>query len=669
MALGHRLETLHDGLTTFRDGQPVPMPLQRTLIDVAINSGLATVRTRRQFLNAEEAPIEAVMTFPVGFDSVLCGLTATIDGRRLVAVAQEQVAARETYEAGLDEGRLSILHEELLRGIHMLSVGAIPPGAEVEVELEQVVPLSNAGGVPFLRLPMTTGQIYGASPFLPSDDLVTSGAVRHEAVLTVSVDQGEAMLDGKPMLPGEALEIQLDHAIELRIENGVFGQVTGRAADGRAVTLSMTPIRPESGPLDLHVLVDRSGSTNGSIRSGACSIWEAMRDGLSEVFEELQSEDRIALWQFDTSPQFLGQAEGSRGAELLSRLEAPQGGTELADAIRAALDAGAKDVLVLTDGETWAHMVEDLQECGARITAILAGPDSLDANIGHLCALTGGQVFFAPGRDVASALRSALAALRQRLAATEGAVGVRGPDCVRTFRGGVQIDAIWTAETAEDDATTGDSFGRFAAAVSLPLLRGSAASAWARAHSLCTHMTSLVLVDEDGNPNDGLARVRKIPLMEASDCQFGAAYVAPRASPSRPKPQAYARLRSAIGGNPLSKNAVPSSRFGLGLIQHAERKSSDAISIFGSVAWDLWGDAFLTGNFSALTDEQHSEVRRLARKIADDERYSPDTAKATTKPVVLALGLIAKKLNTRVSSRFAKKALKNAPQWILESLT
>ncbi len=144
MTLGHRLETLNEGMSTFRNGTPVPMPLLRTNTDVVIRSGLATVRTVRSFRNAEDAPIEAVMTFPVGFDAVLCGLVATIGGRRLVAVAREQVVARETYEAGLDEGRLSILHEELLRGIHMLSVGAIPPGAEVAVELEQVVPLSDA---------------------------------------------------------------------------------------------------------------------------------------------------------------------------------------------------------------------------------------------------------------------------------------------------------------------------------------------------------------------------------------------------------------------------------------------------------------------------------------------------------------------------------------------
>lgn len=669
-ALGHRLETLQDGLTTFRDGSPAPMPLQRTTINVVIRSGLATVRTTRLFRNAEDAPIEAVMTFPVGFDAVLCGLVATIDGRRLIAVAREQSEARETYEAGLDEGRLSILHEELLRGIHMLSVGAIPPGAEVEVELEQVVPLSDVDGTPFLRLPMTTGQIYGASPFLPSDDLVTSGAVHHEAVLTVDVDEGEAVLDGRRVAPGEALEILLDHAIELRIQNGVFGQVIGHASDGRAVTLTMSPVRRESGALDLHVLVDRSGSTNGSIRGGGCSIWEAMRDGLSEVFEELQNEDRITLWQFDTSPQFIGQAEGARSAGLIARLEPPQGGTELADAIRAALDAKAEDLLVLTDGETWVNMVDNLKGCGARISAILAGPHSLDANIGHLCALTGGQVFFAPGRDMASALRSALAVLRQKRTATEGAVGVGGPDHIRAVRGGVQIDATWTSETPKNDARTADSFGRFAAALLLPLLDGPAATTWARAHTLCTHSTSLVLVDEDGGLTGGLARVRKVPLMAVPDRLFSAEYVAPRVARSSPTPEAYTRLRGAVVRPQPEASPPRPKRLGVmeRLFNRAERELPEPVGIFRRVAWDFFGDAFLAGDLRSLNEDQRLAVNQLARQIADDERHLPGSVNLLIDEQVLALGLIALKLGTRVSRRFARKALKKAPRWVLEVL-
>ena len=87
-ALGHRLDTLHDGLTTFRNGEPAPMPLLHTEIGVRILAGLAIVRTTRKFSNAEETPIEAILTFPVGFDATVTELAATIDGRRMLGVAK-----------------------------------------------------------------------------------------------------------------------------------------------------------------------------------------------------------------------------------------------------------------------------------------------------------------------------------------------------------------------------------------------------------------------------------------------------------------------------------------------------------------------------------------------------------------------------------------------------
>ena len=51
-ALGHRLETLNDGLTTFVNGERVPMPLIGTDIHVDVLAGAATVKTTRRFRNA-----------------------------------------------------------------------------------------------------------------------------------------------------------------------------------------------------------------------------------------------------------------------------------------------------------------------------------------------------------------------------------------------------------------------------------------------------------------------------------------------------------------------------------------------------------------------------------------------------------------------------------------
>lgn len=707
-ALGHRLETLQDGLTTFRNGVQAPMPLLRTEIDIRVMAGLAIVRTNRSFRNAEDAPIEAILTFPVGFDAVVTALAATIDGRRMLGVAKEKSEARITYEAALDEGRLSVLHEEALRGIHVLSVGALPPSAEVAIELEQVIPLTNSGGTPFLRLPMTAGQVYGTSPLLPADDLVTAQGVHHKAVLSVTTDAGQAVLGGQILEPDAQTTVILDRAIELRIEGGAFSTLKGRSADGHVVEVSLSADAAAEQPLDLHVLVDRSGSTGSPVRENRMSIWDAMRSGLLAEFARLGAKDRITFWQFDDQCQCLGSAKGTSALRMAERLVRPGGGTELAGAIRAALGKGARDLLVLTDGQTWAHMVEELKSEGPRVSAILVGPNSLDANIGHLCAITGGQVLFAPGSDVASSLRSAFHTLRNPARAVEGEVSSDAPAWLTAMRGGVSIGVTWDQTDEPDGDAVEYAIGRFAAALALPLLATAASEAWSRKHSLCTHATSLVLVDAVGEAVEGFSQMRKIPLMDGDDgliaspgsrsicAPLVSAMPAPTNSAhhgivdamSADAPSVHDRLADSIpivlhkvaspqtarhAQNRLSyaPSAKPLSPAKIGLLTRLlavlkRRKVRTLEQIFANFRWDAFGDQLIKGNFDCLTKEQSEAVEQCEMRIL---RHCFEGGHEDTLPSglnVVALGMIARKINNRLAERFAKRALKGAPVWLTE---
>ena len=595
----------------------------------------------------------------------------------------------------MDKGKLSVLHEEVLRGIHILSVGAVPPGAELLVELEQTVPLADIGGVPFLRLPMTTGHLYGTSPLLPSDDLVIAD-VRYFAALSVTVDVGRAILQGQTLAPEQTLEIVLDRAVELRIEGGSFGKLAGIAADGRFVSLTLDQLVAGEAPLDLHVIVDRSGSTNSSVRDGTASIWQAMRDGLAAELASMRATDRVTLWQFDSECKLLGAARGPACAKLVEKLEGPRGGTELSGAIRAALEKGARDVLVLTDGQTWAHMVEELKGEAPRISAILAGPSSLDANIGHLCALTGGQVLYAPGRDVGSALRSAFAALRQVGSSVQGQVTELGPTKLTAIRGGVRLIAEWSAE---EQVETADrlAIGRFTAALALPLLPAEQAEAFARAHSLCTHMTSLVLVDDAGEATEGLSQMRKVPLMASMSSERAIVHSMPpvmypldRAAFSAPRPRimsASAPTTKALAHFQASTMAR-TPRFGIGLNkQHAaqqvtskvptqnlaqrtldwlrRRGNGSNVTPFDDFPWDAHGDALLAGDLQMLSSEQMAVVERLAQRVHAAKLTKGNLVGSIGDERIIALGLIAERSKDRVAKRFARRALKNAPPWIM----
>lgn len=682
LALGHRLETLQDGLTTFCNGVAVPMPLTQTRLDIQIVAGLAMVKRSSLFRNTEDMPIEAVMTFPVGFDAVVTGLSATINGRRLIGTAKEKAEARAVYEAALDEGKLSVLHEEALRGIHVLSVGALPAGAEVEVVLEQTLALTDVGGTPFLRLPMTAGHIYGTSPLLPSDDLVTAAGVQHLAKLRVSLDQGQAILPDSSILAlNEDLEIVLDRAVELRCQGSSFGKLVGQSANGRLVELNLAKQAGSDAALDLHVIVDRSGSTGDLVHEGDITISEAMRDGLIQEFAKLGSQDKINLWQFDNQCQHLGAASGAGAVALAQQLEGPSGGTELAGAIETALQKGAKDILVLTDGQTWAHMVEDLKGKAVRISAILVGPSSLDANIGHLCALTSGQVLYCPGRDVASSLQSAFAGLRVSGEPITGKASESGPQTLTCRRGGVTIRADWMQEaTSIENPDRARSVGRYAAALALPLLSDVAAEAWARAHSLCTHMSSLVLVDEAGEVSQGFSQMRKVPMMEARMADVGL---------SRPRAIGEPLMRSTDASGSMDSYYPPESvnrvlprpsyestpapekpNQGIGSIAKIIARhltaapDQDRFQIFAGFAWDRFGDDLLAHDLRTLTPTQIEVLQGLEDQLVAAAKTQGNAALENGQATIFALGLIAQSQGGRLASRFARRALKDAPDWV-----
>ena len=156
--------SITDPLSSFQAGAVVTgtetvMPLLATEIAVVIEGGLAEVTTRRVFSNPCSSSIEASITLPVPVDAVVLGLRAELDGRTLVGVARMRAAARDQFEQAIDDGKTAVLHEELIRGIHRISVGHVPPGKEVMVETVYAQSLTYAGGPARLRIPVTVGDV------------------------------------------------------------------------------------------------------------------------------------------------------------------------------------------------------------------------------------------------------------------------------------------------------------------------------------------------------------------------------------------------------------------------------------------------------------------------------------------------------------------------------
>ena len=572
MVFGHLLEELNDGVTVFRDGDGKPMPLSSTAIDVSIQSGLAIVVTTRIFANVEDVPIEAVLTMPVGFNAVVTGLSAKIDGRSLRAVAKGKTAARTSYEGAIDQGKMAILHEEVLRGIHVLSVGQLAPRKEVSVELRTVMPLAAAENGLLLRLPMTTGQLYGVSPLQPADDLITSASVQHVASLRVHSDSGVPHLIGFGSLAdGHAIDVLMNKSVEIEIAGGAMGTLLGVSASGRQVRLDLRREPSGENSLKLAILIDRSGSTGSSVGTDGQTVLSAIQGGLVKSLKNVTDEDLIAIWQFDDSCQRLGTGRGAEILQILKRLQQPGGGTRLGEAINAVARTGAQDILVLTDGQTWDQLSPQVEGNNVRVSAVLVGRASLDANIGHFCAATGGNLFYTPDADVEKSVSVALSQMRSFC--TERQLETEGSDLVRVVQtlGGVTVSAQWSDAMAMGAA---DDIGRYAAALCLGQLDDAAAERLAVMEGLCSNVTSLVLIDEAGALSEGISETRKIPLMDADDDGQLGDFIKDR--------NAILPMARASASYSASESRAPRMRFGISSLLPARNAPTPSVPSGGT---------------------------------------------------------------------------------------
>jgi hypothetical protein len=636
-------------------------------IAIEVNQGLAIVTTMRSFRNDEAVPIEAVLTFPVPFDAMMTGLRAVIDGRTLSAKAQPKAQARRSYEDALDRGKTAVLHEEALRGVHVLSVGQLGPGKSVDVAAELAMPLSLIDGVPFLRIPMTVGQLYGASPLLPSDDFTINENALQNAELSVHADSGSpVLLDGRAL--GEtATTVPLDRAIEISVPGASFGTSKGRDANGRLVRLTLSPAWRGKRRLEASILFDRSGSTGSIVsadgnqfesRPAGTTVWDAMKTGLAKVFSEMSPSDRVKLWQFDNACESLGSADGAKATALLSRLGPPAGGTELGAAIDTVLAAGGRDILVLTDGQTWASEVHVAASRGCRISAVLVGPGSLDAMMGHLASLTGGQVFAAKGRDVGAAVRSAISSMRSPAVPLAGWICQGQPVTVSTVRGGVHIKAVWaTGHTGH----AADGIGRYSASLALPLLDEQQATKLAVEHGLCSHLTSLMLVDEDGDAVDGVPEMRKISLAFPAEERLAYSMDSFRCFRDVSALKMVGYDRDEFAAELHERASRPDWQHALQASTKLDLPALSESNVASKIEWDRLANDLLAGDLSGLTDLQRRTVKSLAQS---KEVVDLSTAMGVD-PLQIATALLAETVQSRTPQRLARRMLRNAPASLL----
>jgi hypothetical protein len=641
-------------------GRPLhPIPLVSTALDVEIDAGLALVETRRLFRNDEAVGIEATLTFPVPVGAVLFSLRARIGDRILTARAKAREEARETYEAAVDAGRTAVLHEELLRGCHMLSVAHIPPGTEVEVTTLWTATLSCIGDRGLLRIPLTVGDVYGDSGLPESDELSLGAPVAEVALRARSRDGALTLLGGR--LEADRAVARSDAPIELAVTGWKPRTLRGAGARGEDVALGIAPAGPGSLTLDGAILLDRSSSMEAAACFGrrAITTHQAAVAALAEIGRDLRDDDAVDLWEFSDAPSPVGSGPrdllpaSARFRAGLDRLSAPGGGTEIGRALEAVLAARpCRDILVVTDGRSHALDVHALARSGRRISAVLIGEDSFEARIGHLAALTGGALFIAPQDDVAGAIRAAVGFLRT---ASEPA-RTRAPGAFQTLRGGARIEVRRGAPAP----TPSDAFARAVAAMAawleLPALPEPEAARLAEAEGLVTHLTSLVLVDETGPVQDALPATRRIPLALPRIMRMEAAV---RAAPQTFEATSRERIRQ-IEAQALRKLKPSRTRHLRSFLDDPRPIPTTAPDLWRALVDALEGLDWsqLPASVTALDAAPLRPHAALIRELARTPLVAELAAEAGLDPLALVLALLAAQApGERHAARIARALL------------
>ena len=214
--------------------------------------------------------------------------------------------ALETYEDAISEGKTAVLHEELLRGVHALSVGNLAPGAMIEVTTRWADALrSSWTSCGRLRIPMTVGDVYGISP-LPETDELTHGDGLKSASLSIRPGAGGIRLaTGTLHASHDGVLVSAARAnapIDIEFEGWKPGVLTSKAWDGRDVSLDIEAAEAGKKPVHAAVLVDHSGSMASRCEGDSghyVSRHEAVSRGLHALTTELRETDRISLREFD----------------------------------------------------------------------------------------------------------------------------------------------------------------------------------------------------------------------------------------------------------------------------------------------------------------------------------------------------------------------------------
>lgn len=384
------------------------LPLREMQLRGEILGLVFACKLTQTFQNSYSQPLEAVYIFPLPARSAVSSFVMETASRRVEGVLQERGAARQAYAQAVASGKQAALAEEERAEVFTITVGNIPPGESVRIELELEGPLGWMDGEAMFRFPLVVAPRYTPGAAL-GDENVGSG----------TTDDTDAVPDASRispplLLPGYPNPVRLSVELQVQTAGLPFGLPSVSMADlrccrrtgqedGYTVTLQplsnrldrdlilrfplqssqiATSLHVQTSPRDsdlhhilLNLVPDSSHQAGPAVprqvvalldRSGSMSGWKMVcaRRAVGRLIDSLNDADSFQVLNFDDRTEPLDPSRGglrpASDRERFLTLESlgkvtERGGTEILPALEQGvqlLQGAAQPILLLiTDGQ------------------------------------------------------------------------------------------------------------------------------------------------------------------------------------------------------------------------------------------------------------------------------------------------------------------------------
>lgn len=434
--------------------------LVRHDVQLRVDHPVARVVVTQEFENPHDVSLEAFFSYPVPPGATVTGLALWVGGVRREARMLERQKAREIYDGIVRQKRDPALLEKDAGNNFRIRIFPVLARSRQRVELTFVQPVEwEEGGGYRVTLRRPPGS--------------TIHSLRLGAELRAGFSLRRAWIEGyrgtlRPdgaswRLPTRTAEQTFARDIHLRYQAATpldgARVAAARVGDSRLFVAELPLPRAASRDRPVAVLLDASASMAPQLpRAGAL---------VRALASRLGPDDRLALVPFGLlprAPTTFSTDAARRVSQILDELE-PRGGTAFVPVFEQAMAAGARDIVLISDGASLYHqaelehllrLVHDAGDVTVSVVAVKAGDN--EEPLADLAAATGGLYRrLDRERDVADLARSLAAPRpprrRARLASGDGEALVLRADGARLLVAGSVTDETKAAWIALEGAT------------------------------------------------------------------------------------------------------------------------------------------------------------------------------------------------------------------------